>query len=77
MTLPPAYARLLCCHGCTPAPRPAPERTRAARVRRRRTSPKEKEHMELNAKPRKSQEKLAEGLIPAVAYNKEKNVSLL
>ncbi|GGK38365.1 50S ribosomal protein L25 [Deinococcus malanensis] len=31
--------------------------------------------MELNAKPRKSQEKLAEGLIPAVAYNKEKNVS--
>ncbi|PNY81409.1 50S ribosomal protein L25/general stress protein Ctc [Deinococcus koreensis] len=31
--------------------------------------------MELNAKPRKSQEKLAEGMIPAVAYNKEKNVS--
>ncbi|MDK2013481.1 MULTISPECIES: 50S ribosomal protein L25/general stress protein Ctc [unclassified Deinococcus] len=31
--------------------------------------------MELNAKPRKSQEKLAEGLIPAVAYNKENNVS--
>ncbi|UBV42992.1 50S ribosomal protein L25/general stress protein Ctc [Deinococcus taeanensis] len=31
--------------------------------------------MELNATPRKSQEKLAEGLIPAVAYNKEKNVS--
>ncbi|GGL12120.1 50S ribosomal protein L25/general stress protein Ctc [Deinococcus radiotolerans] len=31
--------------------------------------------MELNAKPRKSQEKLADGLIPAVAYNKEKNVS--
>ncbi|WP_119673191.1 50S ribosomal protein L25/general stress protein Ctc [Deinococcus sp. RM] len=33
--------------------------------------------MELNAKPRKSQEKLAEGLIPAVAYNKEKNVSFM
>lgn len=31
--------------------------------------------MELNAKPRKSQEKLAEGMIPAVAYNKENNVS--
>ena len=31
--------------------------------------------MELNAKPRKSQEKLAEGMIPAVAYNKEHNVS--
>lgn len=31
--------------------------------------------MELNAKPRKSQEKLAEGMIPAVAYNKESNVS--
>ncbi|GAA5436937.1 50S ribosomal protein L25/general stress protein Ctc [Deinococcus aquaticus] len=31
--------------------------------------------MELNAKPRKSQEKLAEGMIPAIAYNKENNVS--
>ncbi|WP_221089718.1 50S ribosomal protein L25/general stress protein Ctc [Deinococcus aquaedulcis] len=31
--------------------------------------------MELNAKPRSSQEKLAEGMIPAVAYNKDKNVS--
>ncbi|ACO45153.1 50S ribosomal protein L25/general stress protein Ctc [Deinococcus deserti] len=31
--------------------------------------------MELNAKPRKSQEKLAEGLIPAVAYNKDNNIS--
>ncbi|MFD2609081.1 50S ribosomal protein L25/general stress protein Ctc [Deinococcus taklimakanensis] len=31
--------------------------------------------MELNVKPRSSQEKLAEGMIPAVAYNKEKNVS--
>ncbi|MBB5234981.1 50S ribosomal protein L25/general stress protein Ctc [Deinococcus budaensis] len=31
--------------------------------------------MELKATPRKSQEKLAEGMIPAVAYNKEKNVS--
>ncbi|MFC4426910.1 50S ribosomal protein L25/general stress protein Ctc [Deinococcus navajonensis] len=31
--------------------------------------------MELNAKPRKSQEKLAEGMIPAVAYNKDKNIS--
>lgn len=31
--------------------------------------------MELTVKPRQSQEKLAEGLIPAVAYNKEKNVS--
>ncbi|MFC5849524.1 50S ribosomal protein L25/general stress protein Ctc [Deinococcus petrolearius] len=31
--------------------------------------------MELNAKPRSSREKLAEGLIPAVAYNKEHNVS--
>ena len=31
--------------------------------------------MELNAKPRSSREKLAEGMIPAVAYNKENNVS--
>ncbi|GGL98079.1 50S ribosomal protein L25/general stress protein Ctc [Deinococcus aerophilus] len=31
--------------------------------------------MELNAKPRNSREKLAEGMIPAVAYNKENNVS--
>lgn len=31
--------------------------------------------MELNAQPRKSREKLAEGMIPAVAYNKENNVS--
>lgn len=31
--------------------------------------------MELRATPRKSQEKLAEGMIPAVAYNKEQNVS--
>ncbi|GMA16068.1 50S ribosomal protein L25/general stress protein Ctc [Deinococcus metallilatus] len=31
--------------------------------------------MELRATPRKSQEKLAEGMIPAVAYNKEKNVN--
>jgi len=31
--------------------------------------------MELKATPRKSQEKLAEGMIPAVAYNKENNVS--
>jgi large subunit ribosomal protein L25 len=31
--------------------------------------------MELNAKPRKSQEKLAEGMIPAIAYNKDNNVS--
>ncbi|MEF2280418.1 50S ribosomal protein L25/general stress protein Ctc [Deinococcus sp. YIM 134068] len=31
--------------------------------------------MELRAVPRKSQEKLAAGLIPAVAYNKEHNVS--
>ncbi|PTA68421.1 50S ribosomal protein L25/general stress protein Ctc [Deinococcus arcticus] len=31
--------------------------------------------MELNAKPRSSQDRLAEGLIPAVAYNKDKNVS--
>lgn len=31
--------------------------------------------MELNAKPRSSREKLAEGMIPAVAYNKEHNVS--
>lgn len=31
--------------------------------------------MELRAVPRKSQEKLAPGLIPAVAYNKEQNVS--
>lgn len=31
--------------------------------------------MELNAKPRNSQEKLAEGMIAAVAYNKEHNVS--
>lgn len=31
--------------------------------------------MELNAKPRTSREKLAEGMIPAVAYNKENNVS--
>ncbi|EYB68052.1 50S ribosomal protein L25 [Deinococcus phoenicis] len=31
--------------------------------------------MELKATPRKSQEKLAAGMIPAVAYNKENNVS--
>ncbi|TDE87060.1 50S ribosomal protein L25/general stress protein Ctc [Deinococcus sp. S9] len=31
--------------------------------------------MELKATPRKSQEKLAPGMIPAVAYNKEKNVT--
>lgn len=31
--------------------------------------------MELNAQPRSSREKLAEGMIPAVAYNKEHNVS--
>lgn len=31
--------------------------------------------MELNAKPRTSQEKLAEGMIPAVAYHKGQNVS--
>ncbi|AFD26406.1 50S ribosomal protein L25/general stress protein Ctc [Deinococcus gobiensis] len=31
--------------------------------------------MELNAKPRSSSEKLAEGMIPAVAYNKENNIS--
>lgn len=31
--------------------------------------------MELNAKPRTSQEKLAEGMIPAVAYQKGQNVS--
>ncbi len=31
--------------------------------------------MELNAQPRTSQQKLAEGYIPAVAYNKDKNVS--
>lgn len=31
--------------------------------------------MELTAQPRTSQQKLAEGMIPAVAYNKEKNVS--
>ncbi|GBF05170.1 50S ribosomal protein L25 [Deinococcus aerius] len=31
--------------------------------------------MELKATPRKSQEKLAPGMIPAVAYNKEHNVS--
>ncbi|WP_420597428.1 50S ribosomal protein L25/general stress protein Ctc [Deinococcus sp.] len=31
--------------------------------------------MELKATPRKTQEKLADGLIPAVAYNKENNVS--
>ncbi len=31
--------------------------------------------MELNAKPRNSREKLADGMIPAVAYNKENNVS--
>lgn len=31
--------------------------------------------MELNAKPRSSQEKLAEGMIPAVAYHKGQNVS--
>ena len=31
--------------------------------------------MELNAKPRSSREKLAEGMIPAVAYNKENNIS--
>ncbi|MBZ9752394.1 50S ribosomal protein L25/general stress protein Ctc [Deinococcus sp. HMF7604] len=31
--------------------------------------------MELNAQPRSSQQKLAEGMIPAVAYNKDKNVS--
>lgn len=31
--------------------------------------------MELSVKPRTSQEKLAEGFIPAVAYNKENNVS--
>ncbi|GHF62260.1 large subunit ribosomal protein L25 [Deinococcus metalli] len=31
--------------------------------------------MELNATPRTSRQKLAEGLIPAVAYNKDKNVS--
>lgn len=31
--------------------------------------------MELTAQPRKSQQKLAEGQIPAVAYNKDKNVS--
>lgn len=31
--------------------------------------------MELKATPRKSQEKLAEGIIPAVAYNKEKNLT--
>lgn len=31
--------------------------------------------MEMTVKPRTSQEKLAEGFIPAVAYNKDKNVS--
>ena len=31
--------------------------------------------MELNATPRTSRQKLAEGMIPAVAYNKDKNVS--
>ena len=31
--------------------------------------------MELNAQPRSSRKKLAEGMIPAVAYNKEHNVS--
>lgn len=31
--------------------------------------------MEMTVKPRTSQEKLAEGFIPAVAYNKEKNVT--
>ncbi|WP_291425274.1 50S ribosomal protein L25/general stress protein Ctc [Deinococcus sp.] len=31
--------------------------------------------MEMTVKPRTSQEKLAEGFIPAVAYNKEKNIS--
>ncbi|GAA5502292.1 50S ribosomal protein L25 [Deinococcus xinjiangensis] len=31
--------------------------------------------MELNAQPRTSQQKLAEGFIPAVAYNKDKNVT--
>ena len=31
--------------------------------------------MELNAQPRSSRKKLAEGMIPAVAYNKENNVS--
>lgn len=31
--------------------------------------------MELNAKTRTAQQKLEEGMIPAVAYNKEKNVS--
>ncbi|WP_309573134.1 50S ribosomal protein L25/general stress protein Ctc [Deinococcus sp.] len=31
--------------------------------------------MELNAKPRTSRQKLDEGMIPAVAYNKENNVS--
>lgn len=36
---------------------------------------KENNNMELNVKPRTSQEQLAEGLIPAVAYNKGNNVS--
>lgn len=31
--------------------------------------------MELNAQPRSSQQKLAEGMIPAVAYRKDKNVA--